>query len=80
MFIKERIVLFIILLDNCNILQKNIVIKLLSQIFQVVTFENNVMEFLFPFVFVGFNIAYMFFANIMGQYVTDHNRHVFVTA
>ncbi|XP_067215143.1 uncharacterized protein [Linepithema humile] len=52
----------------------------LFRAFQVVTSESDVTEFLLPFLFVASNISYMFLANIMGQYITDHNHHVFVTA
>ncbi|XP_070167633.1 odorant receptor 85c-like [Polyergus mexicanus] len=52
----------------------------LFQIFQIASNEdNNIDKILFPSVFVFICILYMFCANYVGQNVTDHNNHVFVT-
>ncbi|KAL6425042.1 hypothetical protein ACFW04_009384 [Cataglyphis niger] len=52
----------------------------LFQIFQIASNrDNNIDEILFPSVLVFISILYMFCANYVGQNVTDHNSHVFVT-
>ncbi|XP_050460107.1 uncharacterized protein LOC126855998 [Cataglyphis hispanica] len=51
----------------------------LFQIFQMASNRNNIDEILFPSVLVFISILYMFCANYVGQNVTDHNSHVFVT-
>ncbi|KAL6425044.1 hypothetical protein ACFW04_009385 [Cataglyphis niger] len=52
----------------------------LFQIFQIASNGiNNIDKILFPSVLVFISILYMFCANYVGQNVTDHNNHVFVT-
>ncbi|XP_029678596.1 uncharacterized protein LOC115244794 [Formica exsecta] len=51
----------------------------LFQIFQIPLNGDNVDEILIPSVVVFASILYMFCANYLGQYITDHNNHVFVT-
>ncbi|KAL6419401.1 hypothetical protein ACFW04_014805 [Cataglyphis niger] len=48
-------------------------------IFQIASYADNVMEILFPFVFVIISVLYMFVANYVAQNLTDHNNDFFAT-
>ncbi|XP_011863546.1 PREDICTED: odorant receptor 49a-like [Vollenhovia emeryi] len=56
------------------------VASLSLNLFQIASSENDVRKLLIPFVFASICIVYMFLANLMGQFVIDHNSHVFITA
>ncbi|KAF3054227.1 Odorant receptor 305 [Nylanderia fulva] len=51
----------------------------LSELFQVMSFKENVEELLLPFLFTCSPILYMFLANYNGQIVTNYNEHIFIT-
>ncbi|XP_077269415.1 uncharacterized protein LOC143901204 isoform X3 [Temnothorax americanus] len=50
------------------------------RVFQIVLFGYNSEEFLVNLVIALMCFIYMFLANFIGQQITDHNNHVFVTA
>ncbi|XP_024872264.1 uncharacterized protein LOC112454870 [Temnothorax curvispinosus] len=56
------------------------VTSLTLNLYQIVSFENNIEKLILPFLYVSVSILYMFLANLMGQIITDHNNHVFTTA
>ncbi|KAL6419408.1 hypothetical protein ACFW04_014805 [Cataglyphis niger] len=45
----------------------------------IASYADNVMEILFPFVFVIISVLYMFVANYVAQNLTDHNNDFFAT-
>ncbi|KAL6419400.1 hypothetical protein ACFW04_014805 [Cataglyphis niger] len=48
-------------------------------LFRIASYADNVMEILFPFVFVIISVLYMFVANYVAQNLTDHNNDFFAT-
>ncbi|KAH0946912.1 hypothetical protein HN011_007318 [Eciton burchellii] len=52
----------------------------LFQIFQIVITRNNITEAIIPTGTVLILILYMFFANFLGQHITDHNNEVYDAA
>ncbi|XP_025271235.1 uncharacterized protein LOC112639941 [Camponotus floridanus] len=52
----------------------------LFRIFQIASFTKNVKELITPILFTIATIVYMFIANYVGQTITNHNQHVFITA
>jgi len=53
-------------------------IKERCQIFQMSSADIN--EFIMPILIVPICVLYMFVANFVGQNITDHNNHVYITA
>jgi len=49
------------------------------QIFQI-TLSKEFKNSMEPIVFTIMSILYMFIANYVGQNITDHNNHIYVTA
>ncbi|KAL6419425.1 hypothetical protein ACFW04_011420 [Cataglyphis niger] len=49
----------------------------LFRIFQIATYGDNIMEILFPSIFVIFCTLYMFIGNYVAQNLTDHNNDFF---
>ncbi|XP_072757157.1 uncharacterized protein [Anoplolepis gracilipes] len=50
------------------------------RIFQIFTSKYNALELLIPLITASFITVYMFFANFLGQAITDHYNDIFVTA
>ncbi|XP_025271264.1 uncharacterized protein LOC112639947 [Camponotus floridanus] len=53
------------------------VISVSLNLFRIASFDE---ELIFPFLFTSLAIMYMFLANYIGQLITNHNHHIFVTA
>ncbi|XP_050460104.1 uncharacterized protein LOC126855994 [Cataglyphis hispanica] len=53
------------------------VVCLSLNLFQIASYEDNIKEILFPFIFVTICITYMFVANYVAQDITDHNSDFF---
>ncbi|XP_025270184.1 uncharacterized protein LOC109610554 [Camponotus floridanus] len=80
-------------INLCGLLESNIEIMLFClilntvitlslnffRIFQIVLSRYDIMEIIFPFLFVTVSTIYMFLANYIGQDITDHNNDIFVT-
>ncbi|XP_072756967.1 uncharacterized protein [Anoplolepis gracilipes] len=47
--------------------------------FQILTLKYNAVELLIPLITATFMFVYMFFANFLGQAITDHYNDIFVT-
>ncbi|XP_019697072.1 uncharacterized protein LOC105183324 isoform X2 [Harpegnathos saltator] len=63
---------FLLLLFGVSCLSLN-----LFRVFQIVTFEDNIEEFMLRIAFVITILMYIFLMNYIAQEVTDHNEHVF---
>ncbi|XP_025160171.1 odorant receptor 4-like [Harpegnathos saltator] len=63
------IVSFVICLSLC-----------LYRIFQILSFENNIMGFLLHLAYALCIVLFMFLFNYIGQEIMDHNNHIFHTA
>ncbi|KAL6419422.1 hypothetical protein ACFW04_011420 [Cataglyphis niger] len=55
----------------------NIHRQAIKLIFQIATYGDNIMEILFPSIFVIFCTLYMFIGNYVAQNLTDHNNDFF---
>ncbi|XP_026826439.1 uncharacterized protein LOC105286924 isoform X4 [Ooceraea biroi] len=57
-----------------------VVITISLNLFQILLSSDNIMETIVPIISVVVLILYVFFANFIGQNVTDHNNEVYTAA
>jgi len=65
----------------CKKIKKLItIVKIVIQIPQILTSDDDFIKVLLPMMIVTVLIIYMFLANSIGQNVTDHNNEVYIAA
>jgi len=65
----------------CKKIKKLItIVKIVIQILQILTSDDDFIKVLLPMMIVIVLIIYMFLGNSIGQNVTDHNNEVYIAA
>jgi len=53
---------------------------IIFQLFQLISYENDIGKFLIHLLYMIVIFIYMFLSNYAGQEITDHHNRIFITA